>query len=99
MNSERLTRIIIGPIVSEKSSLVSKNNNQVVLKVLPCANKLEIRHAVETLFDVKVLAVTTANVKGKSKRTGRILGKRSNWKKSYVTLADGYDINFLGELS
>ena len=99
MNLERLTRIVIGPIVAEKSSLVAKNNNQVVLKVLPGANKLEIRHAVETLFDVKVLAVTTVNVKGKSKRIGRILGKCRNWKKAYVTLANGYDINFLGELS
>lgn len=97
MNSERLTKIIVGPVVAEKATRVAENNNQVVLKVLPNANKLEIKHAVETLFDVKVSAVTTTNVKGKVKRTGRILGKRSDWKKAYVTLADGSDLNFLGE--
>jgi len=97
MNSERLTKIIVGPVVAEKASRVAENNNQVVLKVLPNANKLEIKQAVETLFDVKVSAVTTSNVKGKVKRTGRVLGKRSDWKKAYVTLAEGSDLNFLGE--
>jgi large subunit ribosomal protein L23 len=97
MNSERLTKIIVGPVVAEKATRVAENNNQVVLKVLPSANKLEIKHAVETLFDVKVSAVTTTNVKGKVKRTGKVLGKRSDWKKAYVTLAEGSDLNFLGE--
>jgi len=97
MNSERLTKIIIAPVVAEKASRVAEQNNQVVLKVLPDANKMEIKHAVETLFDVKVASVTTTNVKGKVKRTGRIIGKRSDWKKAYVTLVDGADINFLGE--
>ncbi len=97
MNSERLTKVILGPVVAEKASRVAENNNQVVLKVLPNANKIEIKQAVETLFDVKVASVSTANVKGKVKRTGRVLGKRSDWKKAYVTLADGADLNFLGE--
>ena len=97
MNVERLTKIIVGPVVAEKASRVAEQNNQVVLKVLPDANKLEIKHAVESMFDVKVASVTTANVKGKVKRTGRIMGKRSDWKKAYVTLVDGADINFLGE--
>lgn len=97
MNAERLTKIIVGPVVAEKASRVAEDHNQVVLKVLPSANKLEIKHAVEKMFDVKVAAVTTTNVKGKVKRTGRILGKRSDWKKAYVTLVDGADINFLGE--
>jgi large subunit ribosomal protein L23 len=97
MNSERLTKIIVGPVVAEKASRVAEENNQVVLKVLPDANKLEIKHAVEQLFDVKVASVATANVKGKVKRTGRIFGKRSDWKKAYVTLADGADLNFVGE--
>ncbi|RKZ93972.1 MAG: 50S ribosomal protein L23 [Gammaproteobacteria bacterium] len=96
MNSERITKIILGPVVAEKASRVAESNNQVVLKVLPSANKTEIKHAVEQLFDVKVEAVTTTNVKGKIKRTGRVLGKRSDWKKAYVTLADGADLNFLG---
>jgi large subunit ribosomal protein L23 len=97
MNSERLTKVILGPVVAEKASRVAENNNQVVLKVLPNANKTEIKAAVETLFDVKVASVTTTNVKGKIKRTGRTMGKRSDWKKAYVTLADGADLNFLGE--
>jgi large subunit ribosomal protein L23 len=97
MNSERLTKVILGPVVAEKASRVAENNNQVVLKVLPNANKIEIKQEVETLFDVKVAAVTTTNVKGKVKRTGRVMGKRSDWKKAYVTLADGADLNFLGE--
>jgi large subunit ribosomal protein L23 len=97
MNSERLTKVILGPVVAEKASRVAENNNQVVLKVLPNANKTEIKQAVETLFDVKVASVTTTNVKGKVKRTGRVFGKRSDWKKAYVTLAEGADLNFLGE--
>lgn len=97
MNTERLTKVILGPVVAEKASRVAENNNQVVLKVLPNANKTEIKAAVELLFDVKVAGVSTANVKGKVKRTGRIFGKRSDWKKAYVTLADGADLNFLGE--
>jgi large subunit ribosomal protein L23 len=97
MNSERLTKVIVGPVVAENASRVAEDNNQVVLKVLPDANKLEIKHAVEPLFDVKVAAVSTANVKGKLKRTGRHFGKRNDWKKAYVTLADGADLNFLGE--
>lgn len=97
MNVERLTKVIVGPVVAEKASRVAEKYNQVVLKVLPSANKLEIKQAVEKMFDVKVASVTTTNVKGKVKRTGRVVGKRSDWKKAYVTLADGADINFLGE--
>jgi large subunit ribosomal protein L23 len=97
MNTERLTQIILGPVIAEKASRVAEENNQVVLKVLPNANKTEIKAAVEMLFDVKVASVSTANMKGKVKRTGRFFGKRSDWKKAYITLADGADLNFLGE--
>lgn len=97
MNLERLTKIIVAPVVAEKATRVAEQNNQVVLKVLPSANKTEIKQAVEQMFNVKVAAVTTSNVKGKVKRTGRTMGKRSDWKKAYVTLVDGADINFLGE--
>lgn len=97
MNLERLARVILAPVVAEKATRVAEKNNQVVLKVLPNANKTEIKHAVEKMFNVKVAAVTTSNVKGKVKRTGRVIGKRSDWKKAYVTLVDGADINFLGE--
>jgi large subunit ribosomal protein L23 len=64
--------------------------------VVPDASKLEIRKAVESLFDVKVTAVQVANVKGKVKRFGQTTGRRSNWKKAYVTLAEGSDIDFMG---
>ena len=95
MNSERLTKVILGPVVAEKASRVAENHNQVVLKVLPSANKLEIKKAVEMLYDAKVDSVTTTNVKGKTKRSGQTMGKRSDWKKAYVTLEAGTDINFL----
>lgn len=96
MNSERLSKIILGPIVAEKSTRVAEENNQVVLKVLPNANKAEIKKAVEVLFETQVKSVTTSNMKGKVKRTGQTLGKRSDWKKAYVTLVEGADINFMG---
>lgn len=96
MNEERLTKLILGPIVAEKTARVAEEYNQIVFKVLPDANKAEIKNAVEALFKVKVEKVSTLNQKGKTKRTGRYLGKRSDWKKAYVTLAEGNDINFLG---
>ena len=96
MNSERLTKVILGPVVAEKATRVAEKHNQVVLKVLSDANKSEIKKAVEMLFEAKVESVTTTNVKGKTKRTGQTMGKRSDWKKAYVTLAEGSDINFVG---
>jgi|TARA_B110000305_G_scaffold219501_1_gene260530 large subunit ribosomal protein L23 len=96
MNSERLTKVILGPVVAEKATRVAEKHNQVVLKVLSDANKSEIKQAVEMLFEAKVESVTTSNVKGKTKRTGQTMGKRSDWKKAYVTLAEGSDINFVG---
>ncbi|MGY8867132.1 MAG: 50S ribosomal protein L23 [Methylophagaceae bacterium] len=96
MNSERLTKVILGPVVAEKATRVAEKHNQVVLKVLSDANKSEIKQAVEMLFEAKVESVTTTNVKGKTKRTGQTMGKRSDWKKAYVTLAEGSDINFVG---
>ena len=96
MNSERLTKVILGPVVAEKATRVAEKHNQVVLKVLSDANKSEIKQAVEMLFEAKVESVTTTNVKGKTKRTGQTMDKRSDWKKAYVTLAEGSDINFVG---
>jgi len=93
---ERLHSVIIAPVVSEKSTRVAEKGNQAVFKVLRDARKPEIRAAVEKLFNVKVEDVRTLNVKGKSKRFGQSLGVRSNWKKAYVTLAPGQEIDFLG---
>jgi large subunit ribosomal protein L23 len=99
LSSERLHRLIVAPLVSEKSTRVAEKHNQAVFKVLRDARKPEIASAVETLFNVKVEAVQTTNVKGKNRRFGRFAGKRSDWKKAYVTLAEGQEIDFLGSAS
>lgn len=94
MNQERIYKIILGPVVSEKSAAAGESGNQVVFKVLPSANKLEIKAAVQALFGTKVESVSVLNVKGKTKRTRHGLGKRSDWKKAYVRLAPGQEIDF-----
>ncbi len=96
MNQERLMKVLLAPVVSEKSSRVADANRQYVFKVLPCASKPEIRQAVELMFDVKVQGVQVSSVHGKTKRFGQTLGRRVNWKKAYVTLAEGHDIDFMG---
>ncbi len=99
MNQERLYQIIRRQVISEKSTRLADKQHQVVFAVLANASKAEIRHAVETLFEVKVKQVQVVNVRGKVKRLGRTPGQRSNWKKAYVRLQDGYDIDFLGMAS
>ena len=94
MNQEKLYKIILGPVVSEKSAIVAENSNQVVFKVVKDANKAEITAAVEKLFKVEVEGVRVLNVKGKTKRTRYGMGKRSDWKKAYVRLAQGHEIDF-----
>ena len=94
MNQERLYKIILGPVVSEKSAIVAEASNQVVFKVVKDAEKAEISAAVEKLFDVKVENVRVLNVKGKTKRTRYGMGKRNDWKKAYVRLAQGQEIDF-----
>ena len=96
MNQERLMKVLLAPIVSEKSTRLADANRQFVFKVLPNASKPEVRKAVELMFDVKVENVQIANVGGKTKRFGQSMGKRADWKKAYVTLAEGHDIDFMG---
>jgi large subunit ribosomal protein L23 len=96
MNQERLMKVLIAPVVSEKSTRVADANRQFVFKVVKDASKPDIRKAVELMFDVKVDGVQIANVRGKTKRFGQSSGKRSDWKKAYVTLAEGHDIDFMG---
>ena len=96
MNQERIMKVLVAPIVSEKSTRLADENRQFAFKVVPDASKPEVRKAVELMFDVKVKAVQMANVRGKAKRFGQKMGKRSDWKKAYVTLAEGHDINFMG---
>ncbi len=96
MNTERMSKILVGPVVSEKSTRAADLSRQYVFKVLRDASKPEVRKAVEKMFDVKVTAVQLLNVKGKTKRFGQTTGRRSDWKKAYVTLAEGSDIDFTG---
>ena len=96
MNKDRLPNILTTPLVTEKTTLVGEANNQYVFKVVKDANKLEIKSAVEKMFEVKVDSVQVLNVKGKEKRFGQRLGRRKNWKKAYVRLKDGQAIEFAG---
>jgi len=90
--------IIKKPCLTEKGMTLQEANNQVVLKVNPDANKIEIKTAVQDLFNVKVAKVRTANMHGKSKRVGKYMGRTSNWKKAVVTLVEGEKLDFLEEL-
>lgn len=95
MNQERILKVILGPHISEKTSLISEQNNQVTFKVAIDATKPEIKTAVESLFDVQVKDVQILNVKGKTKRTARgKIRSRSNWKKAYIRLEQGQEIDF-----
>jgi large subunit ribosomal protein L23 len=96
MREERLLQVILGPHVSEKTANLGDSANQVTFKVAVDATKPEIAAAVKALFEVDVERVNVSNVKGKAKRHGRFMGKRSNWKKAYVQLAEGQEIDFLG---
>jgi large subunit ribosomal protein L23 len=88
----KLTSVIQAPIISEKSSNIADQHNQFVFKVQRDATKLQIKKAVELMFNVEVESVRVLNVKGKIKRFGRSLGKRSDWKKAYVKLQSGHNI-------
>jgi large subunit ribosomal protein L23 len=95
MNQERLLNIIFGPHLSEKTANISEQNNQVAFRVAGDATKSEIKQAVESLFNVQVRDVQTLNVKGKTKRTARgKIRSRSDWKKAYVRLEQGQQIDF-----
>lgn len=93
---ERLMSVVLGPHLSEKGTSAADRDRQVVLRVRRDSSKEEIRRAVELLFDVKVSGVQVVNVRGKVKRFGRMLGRRQDWKKAYVSLGEGSDINFMG---
>ena len=93
MSEARLMNILRAPVISEKSSAAQQDKNTLVFKVLKDATKDEIKAAVETLFNVKVEAVCTLNFQGKVRRTARGFGKRSDWKKAYVTLPEGTQLD------
>jgi large subunit ribosomal protein L23 len=93
-SQERLLNVLVAPQISEKATYVADKNEQVIFRVAPDATKPEIKAAVELVFKVSVKSVQVSCVKGKQKRFGRYTGRRSNWKKAYVCLAPGQEINF-----
>jgi large subunit ribosomal protein L23 len=95
MIGERIYKVLLGPHISEKATIVADGNGQYVFRVTGDATKPEIKQAIEALFEVKVESVRTLNHKGKTKRTVRGLGKRKDVKKAYVRLAEGQDIDFM----
>ncbi len=96
MSHERILKVLLAPHVSEKASRTEELYGEYVFKVLPDATKTEVKKAVETLLKVTVKKVTVCNVAGKVKRHRQMLGKRKDWKKAYVSLAEGQKINFIG---
>ncbi|WP_342713639.1 MULTISPECIES: 50S ribosomal protein L23 [Aeromonadaceae] len=96
MREERILKVLKAPHISEKSTMVAEKTNTIVFKVAKDATKAEVKAAVEKLFEVEVKDVRTLLVKGKTKRTGNRMGQRSDWKKAYVTLKEGQDIDFIG---
>jgi len=96
MNDERLMQVLLSPHISEKTTDAADKYRQVVFTVDPTATKKEISAAVEKLFEVEVENVQVVNVRGKTKRFGRTPGQRKNWKKAYVKLKEGNDIDFIG---
>lgn len=96
MNEQRLYQILRAPHVSEKGTRLADSSNQFIFDVLPSATKPEIKQAVELAFKVEVEAVQVLNVRGKVKRAGKFPGQRKNWKKAYVKLKEGHDIDFVG---
>jgi large subunit ribosomal protein L23 len=96
MNQERLMKVLLGPIVSEKSTRAADTDRQFAFRVVPDATKREIGRAVELMFDVEVQGVQVVNLKGKIKRFGARRGRRPDWRKAYVRLKPGHDIDFGG---
>ena len=95
MNQQRLMQVLLAPQISEKATYVADKNEQVVFRVASDATKPEVKAAVELLFKVSVESVQIAVVKGKKKKFGRFMGARKNWKKAYVSLKPGQEINFV----
>ena len=93
-NEERLLQVLVAPQISEKATMIADRNEQVVFVVVPDATKPEIKAAVELLFKVQVDSVQVANIKGKVKRSGRSMGRRSDVRKAFVCLKPGQEINF-----
>ena len=94
VQQERLMQVVLAPVISEKSTFIADKNNQVAFRVATDATKLEIKAAIELMFKVQVDSVRVVNVRGKGKRFGTTAGRRRHWKKAYVCLKEGQEINF-----
>lgn len=94
MNREQLMSVLIAPHVTEKTSMAMQNNNQYTFRVRRDATKPDIKKAVELMFEVKVAGVQVVNEPGKSRRFGKTLGRTQDWKKAYVSLAEGQTIDY-----
>lgn len=92
---DRLLQVIVAPQITEKATFVADKHQQIAFKVRTDATKPEIKAAVELVFKVEVQSVTVSNVKGKKKRVGRVMGRRQDWKKAFVSLKPGQEINFV----
>lgn len=95
MNDQRLYSVLLAPHVSEKTATAAEMEDRHTFRVATTATKLEVRRAVEKLFDVKVKSVQIVNVRGKNKRFGQTMGKRSDWKKAVVRLVEGQDLDYM----
>ena len=93
----RLMQVLVAPIVSEKATMIADKTNAVTFKVLQDATKFEIKAAVQLMFKVDVQSVAVLNIKGKTKRFGKSVGRRDNVRKAYVTLQPGQELNLSGE--
>ena len=96
-SDERLMKVLLAPVISEKATFVAEKNEQVVFLVTPDATKLEVKAAVELLFKVEVESVQVANRQGKQKRAGRFIGRRNHTRRAFVSLKPGQEINFTEE--
>jgi large subunit ribosomal protein L23 len=96
-NTERLMTVLLAPVVSEKATYIADKHSQVIFRVAPDATKPEVKAAVELMWKVEVDTVQISIVKGKEKRFGRFIGRRRGWKKAYVSLKPGQEINFATE--
>jgi large subunit ribosomal protein L23 len=92
--NDHLMTVVLAPVVSEKSTFVADKNRQYVFRVADDATKPQIKAAIELMFKTKVDGVTVLNIKGKQRRFGRTIGRKRSWKKAYVRLAEGQEINF-----
>ena len=97
MSVNKSLQAVLAPQVTEKATMVADKYNQIAFKVKKDATKKEVKEAIELMFKVEVTSVNILNMNGKSKRMGRLMGKRNDWKKAYISLKDGQEINFTGE--